>query len=103
MKKDSKDGFSILGLGAAACVACCAGPILAFLGGLGIVGLASTVLIGASGLLITVVAIAAFTNRSPPPHHLRHFRRGPRPRRPLDPGTQAMKASPYIPTHMEVS
>lgn len=59
MKKASKDGFSALGLGAAACVACCAGPILAFLGGLGIAGLASTLLIGALGLLTTVAAVAA--------------------------------------------
>lgn len=60
MSKDSKDGFSILGLGAAACVACCAGPILAFLGGLGIAGVASTLLIGAGGLLITIAAVVAF-------------------------------------------
>ena len=33
MSKTSRDGFSILGLGIAACVACCAGPILAFLVG----------------------------------------------------------------------
>lgn|GEM_PF-1244343 len=59
MTKASKDGVSLIGLGAAACVACCAGPILAFLGGLGIAGLASTLLIGAIGLLITVAAVAA--------------------------------------------
>ena len=59
MTKASKDGVSLIGLGAAACVACCAGPILAFLGGLGIAGLASTLLIGAIGLLITVAALAA--------------------------------------------
>lgn len=59
MKKASKDGFSSLGLGAAACVACCAGPILAFFGGLGIAGLASTLLIGTLGLLISAAAIAA--------------------------------------------
>lgn len=59
MKEASKDGFSVLGLGAAACVACCAGPILAFLGGLGIAGVASTLVIGATGFLITVAAVAA--------------------------------------------
>ena len=59
MKTDRKDGLSILGLGAAACLACCAGPILSLLGGLGIAGLASTLLIGAGGLLITTAAIAA--------------------------------------------
>ena len=60
MKKTTTDGFSILGIGAAACVACCAGPILAFLGGVGIAGLASTVLIGAGGLIVTAAAVAAF-------------------------------------------
>lgn len=54
-----RDGLGILGLGAAACVACCAGPILAFLGGLGIAGLASTLLVGSIGLVVTAVAIAA--------------------------------------------
>jgi hypothetical protein len=53
------DRFGVLGIGAAACLACCAGPILAFLGGVGIAGLASTVAIGAAGLLITVAAVAA--------------------------------------------
>jgi mercuric ion transport protein len=59
LTKASKDGFSVLGLGAAACVACCAGPILAFLGGLGIAGVASTLVIGAAGLLITAAAVTA--------------------------------------------
>ncbi len=60
MKAKRKDGFSPLGLGVAACVACCAGPILAFLGGIGIAGIASTWLIGGAGLLITAVAVIAF-------------------------------------------
>jgi hypothetical protein len=59
LTKTSKDGFSVLGLAAAACLACCAGPILALLSGLGIAGLASTLLVGATGLLITVAAVAA--------------------------------------------
>jgi hypothetical protein len=53
-------GFRLAGLGAAACVACCAGPILAFLGGLGVAGLASTFVIGGAGLLVTAGAIAAY-------------------------------------------
>lgn len=60
MKQAGKNGAGILGLGAVACLACCAGPILAFLGGLGIAGLASTLFIGAAGLAITAAAIAAF-------------------------------------------
>lgn len=57
--KRHKGGFSVLGLGAAACVACCAGPILVFLGGIGVLGVASTWLIGGVGLLIAAAAAVA--------------------------------------------
>ena len=60
MKKPSKEGLSVVGVGAAACLVCCGGPILAFLSGLGVAGLASTLVIGAAGLLIAVSAIGAF-------------------------------------------
>ncbi len=60
MKRERGSTLSLLGLGGAACVACCAGPILAFLAGLGAAGLASTVLIGAGGLLIAGTAVTAF-------------------------------------------
>jgi mercuric ion transport protein len=59
MNQDRKDGLSVLGMGAAACVACCAGPLLAILGGLSLAGLASTLLIGTAGLVIAAVALAA--------------------------------------------
>jgi hypothetical protein len=52
-------GLRLLGVGAAACVACCAGPVLAFLGGLGVAGVASAVLVGATGLLVPAAAIVA--------------------------------------------
>jgi len=55
-----REGLGLLGLGAAACVACCAGPILAFLGGLTIAGLASTLLFGAAGLAVAVIAGASW-------------------------------------------
>jgi hypothetical protein len=45
---------------AAACVACCAGPIIAVLGGLGAAGLVSTLFIGTGGLLIAALAGVAF-------------------------------------------
>lgn len=63
-----RHGFSLLGMGAVACVACCAGPLLAFLGGLSIAGLVSTLAIGAAGLVIAVVAGVAWIvvrHRSP--------------------------------------
>lgn len=52
-------GFSIIGIGVVTCVACCAVPIVAFLGGLSIAGLASTLVIGIGGLLITSLALVA--------------------------------------------
>ena len=59
-KSTAKDGLGIIGFGAAACVACCAGPILAFLGGISVAGIASTWFIGIGGLLIAAVALAGF-------------------------------------------
>ncbi len=56
----SKGGLRLLGLGALACIGCCAGPVLAFLGGVSIAGLASTTLIGGAGLLIAAVAAVAY-------------------------------------------
>lgn len=60
MRSTKKDGFNVLGLGVAACVACCAGPILAVLGGVSLAGIASTWLIGASGLLVAAMAAVGF-------------------------------------------
>jgi hypothetical protein len=60
MKQAGGSGGGILGIGAAACLVCCAGPILAFLGGVGIAGIASTLLVGAAGLGITAAAITGF-------------------------------------------
>lgn len=57
MTKDRKDGFSLAGVGAAACVACCAGPILAVSGGLGPAGIASTAVVGVVGLALTVAGL----------------------------------------------
>jgi hypothetical protein len=58
MRTSDRQGFRLLGVGAAACVACCAGPILAFLGGLGVVGLAGTLVVGAGALVLVAVAAA---------------------------------------------
>lgn len=59
MKERAKRGAGIFGFGAAACVACCAGPIFAFLGGLSIAGAASTLIFGGVGLAVSASAIAA--------------------------------------------
>lgn len=55
-----RSGFGILGVGAAACVACCAPLILGVLGGLTAAGLASSLVFGAGGLAIAAAAAAAF-------------------------------------------
>lgn len=54
-----RDAGGVLGLGVAACAACCAGPILALLGGLSILGFASTAVIGVAGLIIGALALVA--------------------------------------------
>jgi hypothetical protein len=46
----------LVGLAAVACVACCIGPIVGALGGIAVLGLASTLLIGAAGLVIAAAA-----------------------------------------------
>jgi hypothetical protein len=51
-----KDVTRVLGLGALACAACCAGPILALLGGITILGIASSYFIGVAGLAIAAAA-----------------------------------------------
>lgn len=53
-------GVNVLGLGVAACAACCAGPILALLGGASLAGLASTWAIGGAGLVIAAFAALAY-------------------------------------------
>ena len=60
MNEGTKTGAGIVGIGVAACAVCCTGPILAFLTGLGLAGLASTFLIGGLGLAIVATAIVAF-------------------------------------------
>jgi hypothetical protein len=57
---DRRDGLVILGVGAAACAVCCAGPILALLGGLSIAGFVSAAFIGVAGLVIAFAASAAW-------------------------------------------
>ncbi len=46
-------------LGARACLACCAGPILAVIGGLGALGLVRSLFMGVTGLVVAVAAGSA--------------------------------------------
>jgi hypothetical protein len=49
-----KGAFNVVGVGAAACVACCAGPILGLLAATGLFTVAGVAAFGAVGLLVLV-------------------------------------------------
>lgn len=55
---NTKAGLGVLGASAAACAACCAGPILGFLAATGIASVLGAVVFGAIGLVV-VLAVAA--------------------------------------------
>jgi hypothetical protein len=52
-----REGAAIVGVGAAACAACCAGPILGLLAGIGLTAAAATFVFGASALIVGVLAV----------------------------------------------
>lgn len=52
--------FRVVGIGIAACAACCAGPILAVLGGLSVVGTIGSLFVGAAGIAVAMLAGAAY-------------------------------------------
>lgn len=53
-KGDKREGLGILGVGAAACAACCAGPILGFLAAIGLTTAAGVAVFGIVGLVLLV-------------------------------------------------
>lgn len=55
----AKETGGLLAIAGAACIACCIGPIMAFLGGVTILGVASTTVIGIGGVFIATLAISA--------------------------------------------
>lgn len=57
---EKRSPLGVVGFGVAACVACCAGPLLAFLGGATIAGLAGTMFLGGAGAVVAVLAAVAF-------------------------------------------
>lgn len=59
----AKRPFSVLGVGAAACVACCAGPILGFIAATGLLTAGGIAVFGAIGLLIAMPGIALVIRR----------------------------------------
>lgn len=62
MSARKKNG-TIVGIGAAACAACCAGPILAVLAAIGLTTAAGVFRIGALALALGAVAIAVVVVR----------------------------------------
>jgi hypothetical protein len=66
---DRNAGLGVLGVGAAACAACCAGPILGFLAATGIASVLGAAVFGIVGLVV-VLAVAVVV-------HVRRRRRRP--------------------------
>ncbi len=63
-----KDAATVVGLGAAACAACCAGPIIGVVAALGLGAIAATWLFGLVGLVaVGVVATAVMHRRGTRP------------------------------------
>jgi glycerol-3-phosphate acyltransferase PlsY len=58
-----RDGTAAVGVGVAACVACCAGPILGFLGAIGLGTLAGVFLFGVAGLAVAAIGIVVLVLR----------------------------------------
>lgn len=60
---DAKTGAGLLGVGAVACAACCAGPVLGFLAGVGLTAAVSAVLFGIAGVVAVIVAAGVLWRR----------------------------------------
>lgn len=58
-----KENATIVGVGAAACVACCAGPIIGFLAAIGIGTAAGFALFGTISLVIGALAVTFAVRR----------------------------------------
>jgi hypothetical protein len=58
-----KQDLALVGAGAAACAACCAGPILGFLAAIGLGTVLGVAAFGAIGLVVAAVATLAITQR----------------------------------------
>ena len=59
----TSDGATVIGVGAVACALCCAGPILAFLGAIGLGTVLGVAIFGVVGLLVALLAIPLLIKR----------------------------------------
>jgi hypothetical protein len=60
---NSKVGFGLVGAGAAACAACCAGPVVGYLAAIGIASVAGVIVFGVLGALVVVAVAGVFWQR----------------------------------------
>jgi mercuric ion transport protein len=58
-----RDGAVVVGVGAAACAVCCAGPILAFLGAVGLGTVLGVATFGAIGFVVALLAVPMLLRR----------------------------------------
>lgn len=63
MTTTTKKPLRLLGFGAAACVACCAGPILGFIAATGLLTATGRAMFGTVGLLLAIPGVALFVRR----------------------------------------
>jgi hypothetical protein len=63
MSSGKKDGAAIIGVGAAACVVCCAGPIIGFLAAIGLGTAAGFAVFGSIALIIGAAVVAVVVGR----------------------------------------
>ena len=61
--RTTKHGFGALGLGAAACAACCAPPVIGFLAAASIGTLVGVALFGVLGLAVAAIALVVYLRR----------------------------------------
>ena len=57
-RTEARVGAGMVGLGAVACAACCAGPIVGFLAAAGVTAVLGTVVFGVAGLAVVAVVVA---------------------------------------------
>ena len=62
-ERTNKQGFGVLGVGTAACIACCAPLLIGFLAAASIGTLIGVTLFGAVGLGVAVIAVVAYLPR----------------------------------------
>ena len=62
-RRQGKDAMGAVGVGVAACAACCAGPILGVLAATGLSTVAGIALFGVAGLAVLVPATAWYRSR----------------------------------------